>query len=160
MPYSQMRKRGRGPFLAIAKGVSPEIRKRADKLGASMKRKKINIPSFQTKNRWERKEEQNNKIGKGKNLYKGTYKGVNINLEQVSPTMRLIVIEGLIPVGKSSLLTTLENQGWTVFREPVKEWSDVLTKYYQSPKNENNDAEQAIFIQKHIAECIKGGRKG
>ena len=69
--------------------------------------------------------------------------------------MRLIAIEGAIGVGKSSLLTALEKRGWIVFCEPVKEWCDVLTKYYQSTKNGDNDAEQAISIQKHIAECIK-----
>ena len=42
-----------------------------------------------------------------------------------------------------------------MFREPVKEWCDVLIKYYQSTKNGDNNAEQAISIQKHIAECIK-----
>ena len=69
--------------------------------------------------------------------------------------MRPIAIEGTIGVGKISLPTALEKRGWTVFREPVKEWSDVLTKYYQSTKNQDNDAEQALSIQKHIAECIK-----
>ena len=69
--------------------------------------------------------------------------------------MRLIAIEGTIGVGKSSLLTSLENRGGSVFCEPVKEWSDVLTKYFKSSENGDSSAEQAMFIQKHIAECIK-----
>jgi deoxyadenosine/deoxycytidine kinase len=47
--------------------------------------------------------------------------------------MVIISIEGMMGVGKTSLLDNLEKLGYKVYRERVNEWS-FLDKFYQDPK--------------------------
>ena len=44
---------------------------------------------------------------------------------------RIICVDGNIAVGKSTVLDTLELEGYKVIREPVHEWSDTLKLFYE-----------------------------
>lgn len=51
----------------------------------------------------------------------------------VIPFSMIVSLEGNIGAGKTSVLERLQARGYAVRPEPVDEWDDFLTKFYENP---------------------------
>ena len=47
--------------------------------------------------------------------------------------MHIVSVEGNIGSGKSSLINSLNELGYTTEQEPMEDWTDFLTKFYNEP---------------------------
>ena len=94
------------------------------------------------------------KVGKiMKNLYKEVLSKVNKGESNMS-----IVIDGIVGVGKSTIMELLEKEGYTAFPEPVVN-NPILDKFYYN-RTRWSFPLQIFFLNerfKHIKNCMKLG---
>ena len=60
--------------------------------------------------------------------------------------MRHVSIEGIIGCGKTTLLDQLEERGFRVIREDIREWTELLNLFYQDQKRWALTLQTKIFM--------------
>jgi deoxyadenosine/deoxycytidine kinase len=57
-----------------------------------------------------------------------------------------VAIEGIIGCGKSTLLKALEDEGYTVIREDIEQWTELLNLFYSDQKRWSLTLQTKIFM--------------
>jgi deoxyadenosine/deoxycytidine kinase len=57
-----------------------------------------------------------------------------------------VAIEGIIGCGKSTLLKALEDEGYTVVREDIEQWTELLNLFYSDQKRWSLTLQTKIFM--------------
>ena len=75
----------------------------------------------------------------------------------------VVVVEGNIASGKTTLLDELAKMGWTVHREGLSDWADLLGLFYSQPRRWAFTLQAAILADmhhQHAARTAHGSRSG